>query len=905
MRPWPWSWERRKQELAEELETHLRMAIEDRVARGQTPERARAAAMNEMGNLPLLADTTRRYWGWERVEHLAQDVRYALRQLRKSTGYTAVVILTLTLVIGANTAIFGLLYAMLLRSLPVERPDRIVQIKILLSGPSGASEEPSDMVSDAIYDTLAPHQSVFSGMCQWNQQQMNLHDQDGSRPVPSASVNGGCFSTLGLHAALGRLLTDTDDQPGGAPEGFPVVLGYDYWRTHFNANPAVIGRVMNFGASFRAKAARGVVVGVMEPGFSSVQIGTTPWIYVPSEMTDPLSQHNLGSFDHALLARLKDGVAPQQAQAQVETIFSARLKQEKQFPYYIFDGRGFTPASQAHLLVTPGRTGYSYLRTYYQKPLFLVEGMVGLSLLVACAYLAMLASTRALARRRELAVRIALGASRGRVAAQLCYESGLLALAGSCLGVLFAWGAERVLLALISIGNWSEQSALQAGPELIVLLFTLCLAAFTVLLSSVWPAWRASRLDPATDIKEGGISIAGRRSTGAGAWLVPMQIGFSLVMVVVAALMASTVARLIAVDPGFRTSGVTFLSADFSPRTEHGKKEEDQAVSPALYIAVLERIRHSPGVDSAGISQAHPLAGGTYMENASSKLPSGETRVDPSLTSLSVTPGYFQTLGIPMLVGRDFTLDDREKASPVCILSRNAAEYFFPGGDAVGRVLTMHKNISVRVIAVVGDTLYSDLRGKAPRIIYESYLQVSWNPFAKIAVQSRDTAAAVSAVRNAFRELAPDVAVDEPVGMADLVHSAMGRERIVALLSGFFALLTLALTAIGLYGVLSYAVVRRRTEIGVRMALGASPTRVMRMVMREALVLVFPGILLGAAGAWAATRLLRSLLFGVKPLDPWICAVSLAALLAAAILACLLPARRAAGYSPMDSLRFE
>lgn len=900
MRLWP-GWERRKEGLRDELESHLRMAIEERIERGESPEAARAAAMREMGNAPLIEDVTREKWGWAGCERLVRDLSYAARQLRRSPGYTATAVLTLTLAIGANTAIFGLMYALLLRSLPVERPDRIVQIKLQLSA-GGVKGEPSPLVSDAMYDLLSKTQTAFTGLCGWQEDNLNLRETDGTRPVPAASLTGECMRLLGLHAALGRLLEDADDKPGGAPEGYPVVLGYDYWRTHFGADPSVIGKVLAFGASMRGGAAKGVVVGVMGPGFDSLQVGGRPNLYVPLPMTDPEKQHNLGSFDTSLIARLKEGASPEAAQAHMDAVFQAKLKADTKLKYFTFLGGKFVQADEAHVLATPGRTGYSYLRQYYEKPLYLVEGMVGLSLLVACAYLAVLASARALARRRELAVRMALGARRWSVAAQLTWESVLLALAGGALGIFGAWVAERGLVTLMRPA-WSEDLDLRAGPGWTVQLFTLALMGLTVILAGVWPAWRASKVDPASDIKEGEASIAGRRIPRMGAVLVPLQIAFSLVIVTMAALMGSTVARLLAVDPGFRTTGVTFLRADFSPQTESGK---NMTPPVAVFIGLLDRIGHAPGVESVSISQAYPLGGGTYMENVSSQSRSGGMRTDNNLTTIVVTPGYFDTIGIPILAGRNFTLGDRGDTRTVCILNRSAAEYFFPGGEAVGGTVTMGRDVKMRVVGIVGDTLYNDLRQKAPRIIYEPFLEGGmWNPFANFAVRSRNPGAAVSAVRNAFREIAPEVAVDKPVTMQDLVANSMGRERMVALLAGFFALLTLALTGIGLYGVLNYGVVRRRKEIGVRMALGASRSGVARLVVREALRMVAPGLLLGAAGAWFATRFLRSLLYGVKPLDPWMCAASLAVLTAAAVLACLLPARRAAAVHPMEALRFE
>lgn len=912
-----WPGERRNSELQEELDAHLRMAIEGRVARGESRDQARAAALREFGNVPLVQAVTHKQWEWRRVENAMHDIRYALRQLRKSPGYAVTAILTLTLAIGANSAIFGLLYALMLRSLPVEHPEQIVQLKMQLKAPQAkAALEPESILSGKVYDVLAPQQHVFSGMCLWSDGTgLNLHTESGTRPTQAATVTGSCFKMLGVHAALGRLYTADEDRPGGLPQGYPVVLSYDYWRTEMGADPAVIGRALDF------EGKKGVIVGVMEPGFSSVSVDTRPSMYVASEI-DVNDRHNIHSLGPNVVARLNDGVTRERAQAEIDTLFQGYVAKEHP-TFMTFQDNKFETAESAHLVVVQARTGYSYTRTEYAKPLYLIEGMVGLSLLVACAYLATLASTRALARRRELAVQVALGASRGRVAVQLCWESILVALAGGGLGVVFAWGAGFALLSLIGTGARGDAPAISAGPNGMVLLFTMGVSMLTVLLAGVGPAWRASRLDPATDMKEGDQHVAGRGRRRIGAWLVPVQIAFSLVIVVVAALMASTVARLLAIDPGFRTSGLTFMNADFNHRDEaagvkFGADKMDEAALKiqrvkmnALDLALLDRVRHSPGVQNASLSQAHQLEGVMYMRAVQSVTPLGNTREDHNMTNLAVMPGYLDTLGIALLAGRDITAEDSADAPKVCLLNKTAAEYLFPGGSAAGNVVKFPatgpkgKEEQVRVVGVVADTVYNGLREKPQRLIYTSYLQGRWNSDAWFSVRAINREAAAAAVRGAFRELAPDVALGEPATMNELVSGTISQERMVAVLAGFFAVLTLTLTGIGLYGLLSYAVVRRRMEIGIRMALGASRASVVRLVLADCAWLVLPGIVLGAAGTWGATRLLKSLLYGVTVLDPAMCAASLGLLVAAALAACLLPARRAASVHPMQALRFE
>jgi predicted permease len=901
MKFWP-GWEWRKDDLREELESHLRIAVEERMARGESYEEAKAAATREMGNPPLVADVTRASWGWQSAERTVQDVRYALRQLRKSPGYTVTALITLTLAIGANTAVFGLMYALLLKSLPLERPDRMVRVELQIGAPA-KKNPPADMTSGKLYDALVDAKpKTLSGLCSWSKfPQLNLRDQSGTRPAQAAQLTGDCFQMLGLHAALGRLFTEADDKPGGGPEGYAVVLGYDYWHSRMGGDPGVVGRALDF------QGKKGVIVGVLQPGFDSVEVGDKPWMYVASEIGEAGDRHGFGSFNRTLLGRLKDGASAVQAQAELDPVFNAAMKAAKFHYFTMTDDGKFSETDTAHLVAVPGRTGFSYLRQEFAEPLYLIEGLVGLSLLVACAYLATLAGTRSLARRRELAVRVALGASRQRLTAQLCWESLLLSGTGMALGLFFAWSTSQALVKLLDRPG-ADRLEMNTAPTGIVLVFALAVTGVTVLLAGVIPAWRASRVDPVREIKEGELTLNRRRPRRMGSWLAPVQVGLSLVIVVIAALMSTTLVRLLAKNPGFSTSGVTFTRADFMSGAKQPAKKGDDVRRPAsLYLALLQRIRSTPGVDSVSLTQMKPMGGEIYFGQASVKLPSGETR-QKDILEPTAAPDYFRTLGVPLLEGRDFTTDDKEGAPKVCILSRSAAQYFFPGQNAVGQMITMgteEKDPKARVIGVVGDTLVMGFRDEPKPTVYKPFLVSRQNQYLEFAVRSRNAAVGDAAVRRAFKEIAPDVPLFETVTMGQLVDGAVSRERMVALLAGFFAVLTLVLSAIGMYGLLNYSVIRRKREIGVRMALGASRRGVIRLVVREAMWMVVPGIALGAVGAWAASRLVRSMLFGVKPLDPWVLAASAGVLLATAVIACLLPARRAAAVHPMEALRIE
>jgi len=893
------SFDRRKSELQQELDAHIQMAIADRIAGGEDPQEARAAALREMGNALLIADVTRSQWGWTAFERLIQDLRYAVRQLIKTPGYTVTAILTLTLAIGANTAIFNMLYGIMLRSLPVEHPEQIVQLKLEMKGPSGSAGDPSDYVSGKTYDVLQQHQTVLSGMCGWSNWPLNIHEASGTHPIPTAALTGDCFRTLGLHAALGRLFDERDDKHGGGSEGYAVVLDYNYWRTQLGADPAILGRILDF------QDKKGIIVGVLQPGFESVTVGDRPSLYVPSEIAPPEDRHASGAVNRIVLGRLKPHVTPAQVQAQFDPIFQAWQKtEEHKTQFIVFDENGKrTNFSEVHLIAAPGRTGTSYLREQFSRPLYIIEALVALCLLVACAYLATLAGTRALVRRREIAVRMALGASRMRIISQLTCENLLVSIAGAALGLVFAWAGGRLLAYMITLSPWANGAALNAALGGPVLLFSIAITGLTVLLSGIGPAWRASHLDPICEIKEGDLLSGSRRHRRLSAWLVPLQIGISLIVVFVAALMGSTVYRLLSVNPGFRTSGVTFVRADFSQR-EHASHSQ-----VSLSRSLLERIGHAPGVQNVSIAQAHQFSGAMYMRSATATLPSGEVRKGDMVLNLTVAPAYFDIMGIPLLAGRDFTPGDKEGAPDVCILSRSAAQFFFPGQNAVGQFIDMgmgrKKQSHIQVIGTVGDTLYIGLRGNAPQLIYQPYFAAPWNPMPEFVVRSSDTAAAIAAVRSAVRDLAPDVSLDEPVTISQGIQASMASERLVALLSGFFAVLTLTLTAIGMYGLLNYSAVRRRKEIGVRMALGASRRGVVHLILREGLWMVVPGLVIGAAGSWGAARYVDSLLYEVKPLEPSVCVLSLVVLCAAALLACMAPARRAASVQPMEALRLE
>jgi predicted permease len=880
---------RSKSDLQEELESHLNMAIADRLARGESPTRARREALREFGNAALIADVTREHWGWVRLEHIVQDTRYAARQLRKTPAFTVSALLTLMLAIGANTAIFSLAYALLLKNLPVAQPEKLVQVQLNMRAQAGQGKwAPTPNLSGGFFDVVAAEQKVFSGVCGWDIVHLNLSEQDHTQSLRADEITGDCFRTLGVKPALGRLFTASEDRAGGGAQGYPIVLSYDFWQAQFGGDPKVLGRHLSF------QGTPGVVIGVAPRGFRGITVGNDPQVFAPSEIGDHEERHHFGSFNRVIVGRLKDGVSLAQATAQLDLAYNAWIDANR--PEWRKNATDFNGIyAEQRVRLTPARTGYSYLRESYQRPLLILQILVALCLLIACAYLATMFSARALNRRHELALRSALGASRSRIARQLLSECLLLASGGAALGILFAWCSGRWTLLLIN--GFGTPQYLDLSPRLEVLVFTAGLTLLTVMLFGVGPALRASRISPANDIQQGRQSLmATLRAGHLSRWLMPVQIAMSLVIVTAAMLLSSSLVKLLSQELGFRVSNVTFVGTDFSYR---GKQIKD--LTP-LYGSILERLNHAPGIDSASLSVTHQLSGAMYLQKVIRTLPSGQMRTD-EMMALTMAPRYLETTGTRLIAGREFTEADDQTAQEVCILNQTAAHYLFPDGSAIGGTIQMEH--PVQVVGIAEDTKNTSLRENTANMVYLPILQRSFNPFPEIAIKSSNRALALGGLHSIFQQLAPDVPLYEPLTMQEALNGAASQERLLAILGDFLALLALVLTAIGVYGLMNSEVSWRRTEIGIRMALGASRGQVMTMIMRKVTLLIFPGIIIGMLGAAALSRVFRSFLYQTSSMDPTAFSLGLGTLLAVAVIAALLPARKAASIQPMEALRAE
>jgi len=873
-------------DLDDELRSHLEMRVEQNLAAGMTPEEARRDAALRFGNRALMKEDARRADILPWVESFGQDVRYGLRMLRKAPVFTLVAIATLALGIGANTAIFTLTHALLLRSLPVADPDRLVRVTFRGSQDFG--------LSGPMYDELKKRNRVFSGMLAWSPQRLNFSDGSEVRELRGALASGDAFATLGVNATLGRVLTPEDDHPGGGRDGWAAVISDDFWRERFNADPGILGRVL------RIEDISVTIVGVTPPGFEGPNVGARPQIMVPLELEAVLHpkmpQRHFGTaLWLTVMGRLKPSVTVAQARADVERIGPGIVHDTDANGLLL---KGFFRGSS--LSAESGRTGRAFVRDRYRQPLVALQALVGIILLICCANLAGLMAARASARRHEFAIRAALGAERLRMVRQLLVEGSLLAVAGAALGLLFAHWATQALVHTLMRHN---PLLLDLSPDLGVLLFTTAAAVLAALGCGIPSGLRAARVDPIHDLKDGERATGGR--TRMEAWLVSGQIALAAVLLVAAGLFSGTLYRLLQQDPGFSTQGVLLVPTNLRgvPR---GKWNQ-------VYGQVLEQLNGRPGVLSAS-AEAIPLISGWVSSGSYKSLqPDGSERSDSNVFYNRVGPAYFATAGTRLLAGRDVATADRPDQHKVCWINASAAGFFFPGANAVGQFLhageSKQPDAGCEVVGVAQDAKYTNLRADAPRMVYFPFQQAA-NPGDPadalwLMVRTDQPEAANASVRAAIHTLAPGAPLLDAISIRDLMLDSVGSEQALAMVTSFFAALGLLLTAIGVYGLLSYRVTRRTREIGLRIALGARRGQVLGMVVRQALLLSALGLAAGLAVSMGLARFISGMMFGMKALDaPTFLAAALV-LAIAAVVASYLPARRATRVDPMIALRYE
>jgi putative ABC transport system permease protein len=887
------------EERARELESYLAHETDEQIARGLAPEDARRAAQRRLGNAARIREEIYEMNTLGLVDSVWRDVRFGVRLLRRGPAFALVAILSLALGVGANTAIFQLLDAVRLRSLPVESPGQLAEVTIDNhgNGLTGRFEGRHIELTYPLYEQIRDQQQAFSAVAAWGMQTFNLASGGEKQPAEGMWVTGGFFDLLGVPAVLGRVLTPEDDTRGcGSPA---AVLGYGFWQRRFGGDGSVLGRTLGLdGHPFE-------IVGVAPASFFGVEVGHSFDVAVPmcSEALIRGSGSALNEPDFwfiAAVGRLKPGWTPAKAAAQLGAISGGVMRATLPKAYAPDDAKSYLAFT---ITASSMRTGVSSLRRQYEAPLWLLLGIAGTVLLIACANLANLMLARGSAREREMAIRLAMGASRRRVVRQLLAESAMLAALGAAAGVALAGGLSRALIAFL--GTATEPVVLPVALDWRVLAFTSGLAAATCLAFGLAPALRATRTSPGATIKASGrgLSESGERF-GLRRALVVGQVALSLVLVVGALLFVRTLRNLLTLDAGFDQSGVLIVKTDL----------RGTGAAPERYAAVnrelLDRLRAMPGVEAAALSRIVPLSGSGWNDNVLTDAAAG--RKPKQLVNFdAVSPGFFRTLGMPLLAGRDFDDHDLPSSPNVAIVSETFVRKVLGPGDAIGRTFRREgpsggPGQEFRIVGLVGDAKYGDLREAFTPIAFVPVAQqapAGSGPFGKFLVRSRlPLAALVASATRAAADVDPQIVVDFEALRTEVERSLV-RERLMATLSGFFGLLAGLLAIVGLYGVMSYMVSRRRNEIGIRMALGADRGAVVRMVMREAGVLLVGGVGVGLVLAVAAAQTARALLFGLGPGDPSTLALSAAALGIVGALASGLPALRAARLDPTEALR--
>jgi predicted permease len=867
---------RRAADVDAELEFHLEACAQELVAQGWAPDAARAEAARRFGDL----DYTRRYCrtqdaGGERrarlvtwLEELAHDARHALRQLRTAPGFAAVALLTLALGIGANTAIFSVVYGVLLRPLPYAESERLVRV-------FETSEGSRNTVSPPNFLDWRAQGTAFASLAALSDETVSLARQ-GADPerVSSAAVTANLFDVLGTRALLGRTFAREDDAWGSARV---VVVDEALWRRAFGADPALLGRSLTLdGEAY-------TVIGIVPhgTGFPADAELFTPLRLDPAELPTMRGAHYL-----RVVGRLKPGVTVEQAGSEMATIMR-RLEQQ-----YPDQNTGAGTAVQGLRDV---------LTQEVRVPLLVLLGAVGLVLLIACVNVANLLLARGVGRAGEIAVRAALGAGRGRIARQLLTESVALALLGGVLGAGLAVLGTRAFVHLAP-GDVPRLDAVRVDGT--VLLATLAMAIVVGALAGLGPALQSGRSDLNRVLREGGRGAVGRRLRAVEG-LAVAEMALAVTLLVGAGLLVRSFDKLRAVDPGFRPERV--LTFDVSlPSASYEPVERKRAFADAL----LARLRALPEARDVAVAFGLPMCGvsfGLTFDIASRPLPPAQ---QPATSVRFASPGYFAALGIPLVRGRAFTADDRGGAPPVLVINETAARRFFPGRDPIGeRVALGMTRDSVRlggeIVGVVGDVHDFGLDAEAQPQMYAPFDQWPMSYLSVVVRTTGEPTALAAAARRIVRELDPTLPVARLTTLEQSVAESVARPRFYMLLLGSFAATALVLAAVGVYGVIAYAVGRRTREIGVRLALGATAAQVLRGVVGRALALGLAGLVLGTLGAVAATRLMRGLLFGVGPTDPLAFGVAAVALLAVAVAAAWVPARRAARVSPVAAMRAE
>ncbi len=847
------------------------------------------------------------------MHNLWADLRYAFRSFRKAPVFTAVAVLSLALGIGANTAIFTLLDQVLLRLLPVKDPQQLVLLT--MRGRHYGSNWGGNMISYPMYRDFQDHNEAFTGMFARRAIQTSLTFEGRTERVSAELVSGTFFPVLGVGAFIGRTFSPDDDRtPGGHPL---VVLSYDYWKTRFAGDPAILGKTVSVHQHNMT------VVGVAQPGFESVELGFTPSFYMPMMM----QKETFGNPDMLTdrrtrwvnaFGRLKPGVPIEQAKASLQPFMHSMLAMEVQEKAF----NGASAYSREQFLrcwmdVLPGSQGRANLRNQLKTPLWVLMAITGTVLLIACANIANLLLARATGRQKEIAVRLAIGAGRGRIVSQLLVESLSLSAIGAMAGLALAFWADKLLMAAY-LGGDATGLKLSTAPDLRILLFTLAVTVATGLFFGLAPAIQSTKPNVGPTLKDQAGSVVSGGSVILRKSLVIAQVTLSLLLLIGAGLFVKSLNNIRNLGPGFPVERLIGFEVD--PSLSGYKVEQTKA----FFARLTESVAAIPGAQSVGLASIRILENDEWDNSVTVEgytPPRAGDHPEPFMNMIS--PNYFATLGIPIVAGRDFTIKDTEQVqhwpdepgdegwtAAKIMINQTFARKYFAGRNPIGRHIGFGSDPGVKtdmeIIGVVKDIKYTGIRDEIPEQAYVPYMGRRFVGQMTVYVRTAsDPNQLFSALRAKVRELDSNIPVYSMRTTEEQIDNSLTTERLIASLSAVFGFLATLLAVIGLYGVMAYTVARRTREIGIRMALGAAQGNVIWMVMREVLILVAIGVAAGVPAAWALARFVESQLFGMKGRDPATMALAAFGLALVASLAGYIPARRASRVDPLNALRYE
>ena len=879
-------------QLDRELRDHIERAVADHVASGMDEMEARRQVRLEFGGLDQIKELCRDARGTRWVEDFLQDLGHGIRAFRKQPSLAAVAIVSLALGIGANTAIFTIINAALLRAVPVREPDRLIELMTDRGGGPGNafSYQALGYLQDhaSTMDVIGSHQSTFL-----------VGGEADTQVATGQFVTSNYFEVLDIALLRGRMLDRSDQSAGAAPA---VVLSHDYWQRRFGGDASAIGQTMIVNdLPF-------TVVGVTPAAFRGLAVARQVDFWVPlssePQVRTPSWTSSASYKWLQLVGRVRGHATPEIARAEYAALFRAAVVEPDL--EFVTDKAARERYNGFRPVVVSARAGLSFLRQEYGRPLLVLLIASGVVLLIACVNVANLLLARATTRQHEVAVRLSLGAGRGRVIRQLLTESVLLASLGAVAGVFLAYFACGFLASLLATTR--TPLLLDTTPDLRVLAFAVTTALMTGFVCGLAPAWRAtSVVTPAIALQVGHRLTGGRDRRTLHGVLVGVQVALSVVMLFCGGLFLKSLHNVRSIDKGFESQSVLLINVDAS----RGRSDADALRNQ--FNRLVARLTALPGVQSASVSEVTPIWGGG-TERTVTFEPHGplDRRTVEGVSMNWVSPGYFETMGTPMRMGRDFTWRDGIGQPPVAIVNQATVRQYFAGSNPIGGRVTMNE-VSYEIVAVVADSRYLSLRQSVPPTIYFSWTQQSDE---RLNAQSarvghfaiRTTSwplAMTDVVRSAVREVTPSVAITKLWTMEDQVNASIVRDRLLSVLSGFFAFVGLLLAAVGLYGVMAYTVARRTSEIGLRMALGARPRQIVRMIVREALWVTGVGALAGVMTALFLSQSLASLLFGLTPSDPGIALGVVLTMLITGCFAAYWPGRRAARIDPSLALRSE